>query len=102
MTDEDYRVCLTTVMTTPNTPDEPPEELVPSAVEPSQALFTRRADIALIHPTFTSQSCDSTAQSQFEGIMMDNGVSKSPYEYPAYLRYCEHAGVEPFLRPSTT
>lgn len=39
---------------------------------------------------------------KFEGIMLDNGASGTPSGLPAYLRYCEHVGIEPSLRPSNT
>ena len=37
---------------------------------------------------------------EFEGIMLDNGAEITPSGKPAYLRYCEHMGIKPEIRPS--
>ena len=37
----------------------------------------------------------------FDGIMIDNGASKTPSGLPSCLRYCAHTGKMPTLKPST-
>ena len=51
-------------------------------------------------PRTRSASQSQLANDSFEGVMLDNGASGTPSGLPAYLRYCQHVGIKPQLRPS--
>ena len=44
---------------------------------------------------------DDILKTPFDGIMIDNGASKTPSGLPSYLRYCAHTGHNPTIKSST-
>ena len=92
MNDEEYDVFLASVESSP----------APKTDKPSEALLSTIAHSASVYQAFPSSKNPLYESSSFEGVMLENGAAKSPSRYAAHLRYCNHSGVEPFLRPSST
>ena len=70
----------------------------------SHVFLTKPFDFARMSPQELAGCIDQHASalmkdgnSQFEGIMIDNGAAKSPAGIQAFIRYCAHTGTIPTI-----
>ena len=73
----------------------------------SHVFLTKPFDFARMSPNELAGCIDNHASaltkdgnSQFEGVMIDNGASKSPAGIPAFIRYCAHTETIPTITKS--